>query len=177
MSSTYSLLIQAVEGVSWKPGLFHHKEPNLCLVIFKEGAEVHRTPTKRGLAPQWEALLRILLTPGVSASSSDSSAISLRLFHDSSLPGADSCLGVIDISIGALLEMCTPGDSGKFAKLQLKGVEGASKGKPAGTLSVRLTQQVDTAASALEQAQRDIGKLKLGPASSVIMQTAGMITT
>ncbi|KAJ7107835.1 hypothetical protein C8R44DRAFT_986937 [Mycena epipterygia] len=169
MSSTYSLLIQSVEGVSWKPGLFHHKEPNLCVVIFQGDVEVQRTPTKRGLAPQWENLSKI-------SSKSDSAAISLRLLNDSLFPGGDSCLGVVDISIVALLEMCTSGDNGKFAKLQLKGVDGASRDKPAGTLSVRLMREVDTAVSALEQAQRDVAKIKLGPASSAIMKTAGMFT-
>jgi hypothetical protein len=85
--------------------------------------------------------------------------------------------------------MCTSGDkcecqphsldlltlSGTVAKLELKGVEGVAKGKPAGTLSVCLTREVDPAASALEQAQRDVAKIKLGPASTFIMKTAGMI--
>ncbi|KAJ7687664.1 hypothetical protein B0H14DRAFT_894940 [Mycena olivaceomarginata] len=169
MSLTYSLLIQSIEGVLWNPGLFHHKEPNLCVVISRKVSRCI------GLQQNEDLRLNGKLSRG-SGLNSDSSAISLRLFHDSSLPGADSCLGVIDISIGALLEMCIPGDNGKFAKLQLRGVHGTSKGKPAGTLSVRLTQHIDTAASALEQAQRDVKKLKLGPATSVIMQTAGIIT-
>ncbi|KAJ7920231.1 hypothetical protein B0H13DRAFT_1867865 [Mycena leptocephala] len=119
MSSTYSLLIQSVEGVLWKPGLFHHKEPNLCVVICQRDVEVHRTRTKRGLAAQWENLSTF-------SADSDSSAISFQLFHESSLPGGGSCLGVVDISVVALLGMCTSGD--KFAKLELKGVEGVAKG-------------------------------------------------
>ncbi|KAJ7906456.1 hypothetical protein B0H13DRAFT_1880610 [Mycena leptocephala] len=120
MSSTYSLLIQSVEGVWWKPGLFHHKEPNLCVVICQGDVEVHRTRTKRGLAAQWENLSTI-------STDSDSSAISLQLFHESSLLGGGSCLGVVDISIVALLGMCTSGDNGKFERCRREGERQAGR--------------------------------------------------
>lgn len=101
------------------------------------------------------------------------------------------CLGIVDSSIAALLEKCISGDDGKceyvgqlilcyplpwvVARLQLKGVDGALKAKPAGTLYLRLMLEADAGASALEQAQRRVGKIKFGPASSTIMKTAGMI--
>ncbi|KAJ7459975.1 hypothetical protein B0H11DRAFT_2242209 [Mycena galericulata] len=169
MFCTYLLLVHSVEGISWKPGLRHRKNPNLCVAIYKDGIKVHRTPTKRVLAPKWEHLATI-------SSDSESSTISLQLIHDSSLRGGNICLGVIDTDIATLLEQCSPDNDTKFAKLELKGIDHASKGKSAGILSVRLIRKAEAAATeAVKQAQSDIEKIKPGKIASAVVKT-GMIT-
>ncbi|KAJ7098937.1 WD40-repeat-containing domain protein [Mycena epipterygia] len=170
MASTYSLTVQTVEGVSWRPVLFR-KKPNLYVVICREDLELERTRTiKRELSPKWNH---------TSKSSFDESAvIRLRLLHHSSLPGVtDACIGVVDITIATLIKLGSDNaDTKAPAKLELMGVTGVSKGKPVGTLCVRLMKDVEAAATALEQAQTDVAELGLGATSSAIMTTTGGVT-
>ncbi|KAJ7823385.1 hypothetical protein B0H13DRAFT_2376076 [Mycena leptocephala] len=49
----------------------------------------------------------------------------------------DPCLGTLDIQSDALLNLCTA-ETDRIASLQLVAVEGTSKGKPSGTLSVQV---------------------------------------
>lgn len=53
----------------------------------------------------------------VSSSDSESARISLRLFHDSALPGANVCLGVVDTNIAAMLKLCSSDDNTQCEKL------------------------------------------------------------
>ncbi|KAJ7665616.1 hypothetical protein B0H17DRAFT_289558 [Mycena rosella] len=94
-----SLPVQTVSGISWRPGPTHGKTPNLYVAIYLDGLEFQRTHTvKRELAPRWDYLSKL---------SNRTSKISLRLFHDSSLPFArDKCLGTVDTDIAGLVELC-----------------------------------------------------------------------
>ncbi|KAJ7144036.1 hypothetical protein C8R44DRAFT_725026 [Mycena epipterygia] len=170
MASTYSLLVQTVDGISWKPAPPHRKTPRLYVAIQQAGVGVQRTKTIKGeLSPQWDHPLKI-------SSDSPSSTISLKLFHDSVLPFMrDTCLGAVDTSIDALLALSvgTDGDP-KVTKLKLKSVVQSSKGTPAGTISVRLLRDNAAAELAIEQAQKDVANLGLGSTVSVMMSAAGI---
>ncbi|KAJ7920990.1 hypothetical protein B0H13DRAFT_2318896 [Mycena leptocephala] len=168
MSETYLLHVQSVNGISWKPGWSHHETPNLYAAILQDGIEVLRTKRKRELAPKWDYSLKMC-----SSSDSPSSVIALRLCHDSSRWGGDICVGVVHTDVAALLQQCASGSDGnaKSAKLELTGVDGKLKGKPAGTLSVRLMGDVEAAATVVEQAQRNVEQLGLS-ATSALMKTA-----
>ncbi|KAJ7138266.1 WD40-repeat-containing domain protein [Mycena epipterygia] len=151
MASTYSLTVQTVEGVSWRPVPFRSKKPNLYVAICRQDLEIERTRTiKRELAPKWNHTSKISLN--------ESAFIRLRVFNHSSLPGvADTCIGVVDIRIATLVELGSGNADTKVpVRLELVGVTGTSKGKPVGTLCVRLTRDVEAAATALEQAQMNV---------------------
>ncbi|KAJ7095575.1 WD40-repeat-containing domain protein [Mycena epipterygia] len=140
MSSSYSLLVQTVDGVLWKPNRLLGKTPNLYVVICRDGVEIQRTRTIKGeLAPKWNHLSKML-------SDSPSSTISLRLFHKSRM-GQDKCLGIADTDITQLLQLDGTDGNIKAVKLELTG--GPSKEIPAGTLSVCLMRDDEAAAVAL----------------------------
>ncbi|KAJ7083547.1 WD40 repeat-like protein [Mycena epipterygia] len=162
MPPTYSLLVHSADGISWKSSGLHRKTPNLYVAIYQDGVEVQRTPMKRDLAPKWEHVAQI----------ASESLISLRLCHHSSLSSKDASLGIVDIDIAALLERCRSDDP-NCVNLQLTGVDGESKGRPAGALSVHLQKNVDTGTTAIEQARRDVGKLAMGGKASAISKTSG----
>ncbi|KAJ7144094.1 WD40 repeat-like protein [Mycena epipterygia] len=145
MASTYSLLVKTVDGVSWKPAPPHHKTPRLYVAIHQAGVGVQRTSVIKGeLSPQWDHLSKI-------SSDSPFSTISLKLFHNSSLPFVrDTCLGAADTTIDALLKLCGTGDP-KVAKLELQDVARLSKGRPVGTIYVRLLSDDAAAEMAIEQ--------------------------
>ncbi|KAJ7107903.1 WD40-repeat-containing domain protein [Mycena epipterygia] len=166
MSQGYKLLVQSADGVEWKPSPLHHKRPNLYVVIYQDGAEVQRThKVKRDLAPKWEYLSKI-------SADVPSSTISLRLFHDSSLPFVgDECLGVVDTDISALLEHCGSDGAKKVVKLELKDIDG----KPVGSISVRLIRDVEAGALAIDMAQKDMEDIGLGAKSSVFMKGGGIV--
>ncbi|KAJ7861134.1 hypothetical protein B0H14DRAFT_2576276 [Mycena olivaceomarginata] len=171
MASTYSLLVQTVDGVSWKPAPLHRKTPRLYVAIHQAGVGVQRTNVIKGeLSPQWDHLSKI-------SSNSPTFTISLKLFHDSSLPFVrDTCLGAVDTTIDALLALCGTDGAPKVAKLELKSVTRFSEGRPAGTISVRLLPDDTAAEMAIEQAQKDVANLGLGATVSGIMSAAGIAT-
>ncbi|KAF8169598.1 hypothetical protein K438DRAFT_2024647 [Mycena galopus ATCC 62051] len=169
MSSTYKLLVQSAEGVLWKPGPLRQKRPNLCVAVYKDDLEVHRTRARRGLEPHWDDLSMI-------SADSSSSTISLRLWHDSALLGRDVCLGSVDLSFTELLEMCTINNNENVVSLPLKGIHEASNAKPTGTIFVCLTRKADVRSAVAEQAQRDAAKIKPEATSSVILKTGDIIT-
>ncbi|KAJ7093766.1 WD40-repeat-containing domain protein [Mycena epipterygia] len=160
----YSLLVQSVEGIAWKPGALNRKRPNLYVVIYQDGAEVQRTHTvKRQLTPKWEYLSKI-------SADTPSSTISLRLFHHSSLPFVeDECLGVVDTHIATLLELCECDDTTKAVKLELK-----SDGNPAGTISVRLMKDIEAAALAVETAPKNVANIG-GTKASAVVETGSIV--
>ncbi|KAJ7480975.1 hypothetical protein FB451DRAFT_1171549 [Mycena latifolia] len=181
MSSDYSLFVHTVDGIVWKPGKTHGKTPNLYVAIYRDGIEIQRTRTvKRELAPTWDHLSKI---------SSSSSVISLRLFHDSSVPFArDKCLGIVDIDVPTLKNLCvsnsdakgdyiplciTPPHSLIVVKLELKGVDGEFKGKPAGTVSVWLISDAEAAALAAQKAQKDVQNIGLPATISTPVAAGG----
>ncbi|KAJ7121447.1 WD40-repeat-containing domain protein [Mycena epipterygia] len=170
MSLGYKLLVQSVEGIEWKPGPLHRKRPNLYIAIYQDGAEVQRTHTiKRELAPEWEYLSKI-------EADLPSSTISLMLFHDSSVPLVeDECLGAVDTDIATLSDVCGSVGEEKVARLELKGVGGKLKGRPTGTISVRLIRDTEAAVLAVEKAQRDVENMALGAKTSAIMQAGGVV--
>ncbi|KAJ6559940.1 hypothetical protein B0H19DRAFT_1146120 [Mycena capillaripes] len=132
MSQGYSLLVQSLDGFSWKPGFLHQKEPNLYVGIDLDESRVRQTHTiNRDLVPKWN---------DVYALSSDqlSARLSLHVYHKSSRPLTDdSCLATVDISIRALQERCgTLGTSEQVVALEL--VKKDKRIKSAGTLAVRL---------------------------------------
>ncbi|KAF7342157.1 WD40 repeat-like protein [Mycena venus] len=79
------------------------------------------------------------------------------------------CLGVANTSIARLLQHCTTGTDGAGSSvyaLELLGVSQGSKGKPAGTITVRLMPDSEAAATTVEQSQRTLARLKVGETSS-----------
>ncbi|KAF8169568.1 hypothetical protein K438DRAFT_1855195, partial [Mycena galopus ATCC 62051] len=168
MSSTYELLVQSAEGILWKPGPLRQKRPNLCVAVYKNDLEVHRTQALRGLEPHWDDLSTI-------SADSSSSTISLRLWHDSALLGRDVCLGIVDISFTDLLEMCSINNNENVVPLQLNRIREASNAKPTGTISVRLTRKVDVRSAVVEQARKDAAKIKPEATSSAILKTGEIV--
>ncbi|KAJ7121462.1 WD40 repeat-like protein [Mycena epipterygia] len=170
MSLGYKLLLQSVDGIEWKPGPLHRKRPNLYIVIYQDGREVQRTHTiKRELAPKWDYLSKI-------SADLPSSTVSLRLFHDSSIPLADDeCLGVVDTDISTLSDLCGSAGEAKVVKLELKGVGGKLQGRPVGTVSVRLMRDKDAAVLAVEKIQQDVEDIGLGAKPSALMQAGGIL--
>ncbi|KAJ7209403.1 hypothetical protein C8J57DRAFT_1484281 [Mycena rebaudengoi] len=162
MSSTYSLLVKSVDGISWKPRAFQSETPKVYVEIH-QGGVVQRSPAIRGISPRWEHLSKV----------SSDSPISLRLLHDSAVPGGDVYMAVVDTSVAQLLDLC--GSDGNTASLPLKGVQRRSKGKPAGMIYVGLIKDVKAAAMALEKARTEVGKLALGSKSSTIILEDGII--
>ncbi|KAJ6542498.1 hypothetical protein DFH09DRAFT_990785, partial [Mycena vulgaris] len=167
MSTDYLLLVQTIDGIRWKPGPTHRKNPNLYVAIHCDGVEAQRTPTIKGtLAPNWNYLVKI-------SSDQPVSSISLRVFHDSSLPFVrDKCLGAVDIGINALQQLC---ENDSVAKLDLTGMAGRTKDKATGTLSVRLMSDTETAPLVLEKAQKEMERLALGPGASAAMKAGGVV--
>ncbi|KAJ7093773.1 hypothetical protein C8R44DRAFT_395363 [Mycena epipterygia] len=169
-TATYSLLVQSVEGIAWKPSTLNHKRPNLYVVIYQDGIEVQRTHTiKHDLEPKWEYMAKI-------PSDSLSSTITLRLFHDSQLPWVrDKCLGAVDTNIAALLKHCGSDGEAKVVELELNGVDGKLKGRPGGTVSVKLMRDIDVAARAVEKAPKDVANIGLGTNTSTFMRTGSIV--
>ncbi|KAJ7663435.1 hypothetical protein B0H17DRAFT_1211687 [Mycena rosella] len=153
MASSYSLLVQTIEGISWNPGPVTGKKPNLYVAIYRNG----------------DCLANISQDPV-------SSTLSLRIFHDSSFPLApDKCLGMIKTDIVALVKSFDSDGAAKM-KLELTGVHGESKGKPAGIISVCLMRDTEFAALALEKAQKDAKGIALGAKTSMAIKTGGIVT-
>ncbi|KAJ6565679.1 hypothetical protein B0H10DRAFT_1081013 [Mycena sp. CBHHK59/15] len=141
----------------------HRKPPNLYVAIYQDGVQVHRTRTiERELAPKWNDI-------SVLSSDSPSSVITLRLYRDTWVGlKRHTFLAELDIEMSALLKLCNSDGEGKVVNLELSGVDGTSKGKPAGTLSVRLSTitPVQAGPIAIDHIQRDIANVGLGPATS-----------
>ncbi|KAF7333346.1 WD40 repeat-like protein [Mycena venus] len=168
MSSMYSLHVHSANGITWNVCPLRRKTPNLYVVIRQEGTGVQRTRTvPRSLTPTWEHVSKLF----------SESAISLSLFHRSSFLGRKICLGVADTTVTALLELCSAEECATSVKLELAGVRGMLKGKPAGTLSVYLEKDVDanaTAITAIAQVQKDVSKLDPTKAFAVTTSAAGV---
>ncbi|KAJ7618708.1 hypothetical protein FB45DRAFT_1097407 [Roridomyces roridus] len=60
MSTTSSsLVVLSVSGISWKPGPLHGKKPNLYVALYRNGKELQRTRTvERNLEPKWEHIFK-----------------------------------------------------------------------------------------------------------------------
>ncbi|KAF8173365.1 hypothetical protein K438DRAFT_2023479 [Mycena galopus ATCC 62051] len=100
MSQTYSLHIQSANHIVYKPGIGHQKSPNLYVTISEASSHLDKTPVSlRSLEPKWD--FKSFLSP-----KSISSPLTLRLYHDSSVPGFDKVLGECRITIEDLLELC-----------------------------------------------------------------------
>ncbi|KAJ7235794.1 hypothetical protein C8J57DRAFT_1530491 [Mycena rebaudengoi] len=134
MSPGYLFHVKRASEVQWKPGHLHGEKPNLYLKIYQDSQQVHRIPTvKRSIEPAWDG--------DVFTVSSDNTAvvISMKLFHDATLSMfGDRCLSTLDIQLNSLLNLCSADGGSKDASLQLVGVEGMLKGKPAGILLVSI---------------------------------------
>ncbi|KAF7340415.1 WD40 repeat-like protein [Mycena venus] len=126
--SVYSFSVKSAHGIEWNPGRLHRNQPNLYVKIYIDGKQIGRTRTvKRGMTPRWDGNVLI-------SSVKPTAAISLKLFHDSSML-SDTCLGSVTIQLGDLVTLCTANANSQVADLQLTGVEGPSKNKPSGHLS------------------------------------------
>ncbi|KAJ7882122.1 hypothetical protein B0H13DRAFT_2278405 [Mycena leptocephala] len=101
MSPSYTFFIERAHGIQWNPGPLHSKTPNLYVVIYQDRRQIHRTRTmKRTIAPQWDERLTI--------SEKTTAEISLKLFHDTSVPvRGDLCLGALTLQLDALLNLCS----------------------------------------------------------------------
>ncbi|KAJ7366048.1 WD40-repeat-containing domain protein, partial [Mycena albidolilacea] len=139
-----NILVQSAHGIQW-----NGKKPSLYVKISLDGKEIGRTRAiKRTIDPAWDHDFKI-------SSEKPSAMIVMTVLHDSLLK--DSSLGSVNIKLGDLLSLCSAVDSksqGEFARpmiavprlilvclaadLELVGVEGKSKGKSAGMLSVRM---------------------------------------
>ncbi|KAJ7327462.1 WD40 repeat-like protein [Mycena albidolilacea] len=164
MSSSYSLLVRTVDEIPWRrSGATQTKNPSLYVAINLDGIEVQRTQTvKWELSPKWD---HMVLIPDAAA------VLSLRLFHNSSLAFTrDKCLGTVDTDIATLRKLCGSDGDGdaKVVNLELTGVEGAVKGRPAGTISVGLMRSTQAASLAVDQAQK---------AAENVATTPGLMTT
>ncbi|KAJ7840984.1 hypothetical protein B0H13DRAFT_2365945 [Mycena leptocephala] len=74
----------------------------------------------------------------------------------------DPCLGTLDIQSDALLNLCTA-ETDRIASLQLVAVEGTSKGKPSGTLSVQVHNVTPAhVGRAIDEARNDAEVCQLG---------------
>ncbi|KAJ7884531.1 hypothetical protein B0H13DRAFT_2277988 [Mycena leptocephala] len=102
MSPSCTFFIERAHGFQWNPGPLHSKTPNPYVVIYQDGRQIHRTRTmKRTIAPQWDEPLNISLEK-------PAAEISLKLFHDTSVPvRGDLCLGALTLQLDALLNLCS----------------------------------------------------------------------
>ncbi|KAF7332730.1 WD40 repeat protein [Mycena kentingensis (nom. inval.)] len=127
-SPAYSLFIESADRVSWNPGLYHRKRPNLLVKIDQGGGRVVQTPTKkRELAPKWDFAAAL--------TENSSNTIALRLYHDSTFPGrAPAFLGECKTSVHQLMEK-----AGEQVELDIK-----AKNRLSARLSVRLSQSTPT---------------------------------
>ncbi|KAJ7480978.1 hypothetical protein FB451DRAFT_155281 [Mycena latifolia] len=169
MSSIYSLFVQTVDGITWKPGSTHGKKPNLYVAIHQDSAKVQRTRTvNRELAPTWDHTAKI---------SDSSTAISLRIYHDSSIPFApDKCLGTVDTDLSTLVKLCSSDGDAHAVRLELKGVDGKLKGRPVGTISVRLARGDEAVADqVVEPTKKDAERIGLPATTSTVMKTGGRV--
>ncbi|KAJ7480974.1 hypothetical protein FB451DRAFT_1556404 [Mycena latifolia] len=169
MSSIYSLFVQTVDGITWKPGSTHGKKPNLYVAIHQDSAKVQRTRTvNRELAPTWDHTAKI---------SESSTAISLRLYHDSSTPFApNKCLGTVNTDLSTLVKLCSSDGDAQVVKLELKGVDGKLKGRPVGTISVRLKRGDEAVADqVVEPTKKDIERIGLPVTASTTMKNSGIV--
>ncbi|KAJ7246869.1 WD40-repeat-containing domain protein [Mycena haematopus] len=145
-------LVKSAHSIEWNPGPFHGQKPNLYVKIHLDGEQIGRTRTaKRTIAPVWNEPFPIL-------SENLAAEISLKLFHDTSVPmREDPCVGSVDIQINSLVNLSSTvaGEISQFiarvghafclaASLQLVAVEGPSKGKPSGSLLVHM--RIETSA-------------------------------
>ncbi|KAJ7353300.1 hypothetical protein DFH08DRAFT_856466 [Mycena albidolilacea] len=169
----YSLLIQSIDGFSWKPSFVLQKEPNLYVAIELDGTRTHQTHTiNRAAVPKWNDVFT--LSPDRL-----SSRLSLHLYHKTSVPfnlKNDSCLATVDIDIGTLSERCgTLGTSEKTTTLEL--IKKDTKVKSAGTLSVRLAAISIVQAGRLEivGAQTDIESIGFSSGAGRVMEAADTI--
>ncbi|KAJ7127619.1 WD40-repeat-containing domain protein [Mycena epipterygia] len=153
-------------GITWKPSTLNPR-PNLYVVIYRDGSEVQRTHTiKHDLSPKWEYTATIPSDP-------PSSIISLRLFHDSLV--RDKCLGAVDTNIAELLKHCGSDGEAKVVELELKGVDGKLKGRPGGTVSVKLMRDIEAAALAVKTTPKNMADIGLGTKASAVMETGGIV--
>ncbi|KAJ7852745.1 hypothetical protein B0H13DRAFT_2206819, partial [Mycena leptocephala] len=114
---------------------------------------------KRTITPQWDERLTI--------SEKTTAEISLKLFHDTSVPvRGDLCLGALTLQLDALLNLCSADPNSRVASLQLVAIEGMSKGKPSGTLMLRMEDVTPALAkSAIDDAQKAVAASKLASAN------------
>ncbi|KAJ7431599.1 hypothetical protein FB451DRAFT_1486595 [Mycena latifolia] len=169
MSSDHSLFVQTVDGILWKSGSTHGKTPNLYMAIYRDGVEIQRTRTvKRDLAPTWDHLSKISDSP---------STISLRLYHDSSIPLVpDKCLGIVDTNLFTLVNLCCSNGDAQTVKLELKGLDRELKGRPVGTISVRLTRGDEAVADqVVEPTKKNAERMGLPATTSAVMETVGNV--
>ncbi|KAJ7911281.1 hypothetical protein B0H13DRAFT_581112 [Mycena leptocephala] len=155
--SLYTLSVQSADGIQWNPGNLHAQKPNLYVKIFLDRVQIGRTRTmKRTIAPHWNDQTTIL-------SGKPTAVVSFKLFHDTSVPmRKDPCLGTLDIQSDALLNLCTA-ETDRIASLQLVAVEGTSKGKPSGTLSVQVHNVTPALVGrAIDEARNDAEVCQLG---------------
>ncbi|KAJ6549445.1 hypothetical protein DFH09DRAFT_1086960 [Mycena vulgaris] len=162
MSTDYLLLVQTIDGIRWKPGPTHRKNPNLYIAIHCDGVEAGRTQAIRKLEPKWGHSLEISASPSV--------LVSLRLFHHSTVfLVQDKFLAAVDIDIAKLRKLCDSDGDSRVVPLELIGVKGELAGKPAGTISVRLTEKLRPAHFAIEQAQKKTETAGLGRTHSALL--------
>ncbi|KAJ7455882.1 WD40 repeat-like protein [Mycena latifolia] len=170
---SYAVLIQSASGVEWNPGRLHGEAPNLYVEIHLDGVRVHRTRTvRRDRSPTWNDLSTL-------STDNHTSLISVKLFHDTTLAVLqDHCLGQFDIQIDALLKLCIANEESKVVPLELTAVEGRSKEKTTGIISLHLgTLTTGDAVRAIDEARKDVAATSEPSALSVIPQTVNLSTT
>ncbi|KAJ6532351.1 WD40-repeat-containing domain protein [Mycena capillaripes] len=156
MSTSYVFSIQKAEGIQWSPGHLHAQRPNPYVKIYRDGVQIHRTPTvKRSVAPQFDEFF-------VLSSEKATAVLSLKLFHDASVL-RDPCIGAVTMQLDALWTLCNAEATPKVAVLQLLAVDEASKEKPAGRLIVRLERMTPAhAQDAVDEVQTAVAARGLG---------------
>ncbi|KAF7354164.1 WD40 repeat-like protein [Mycena venus] len=158
MSVVYSLSVQSADGIQWNPGPLRGQNPKLYVKIYLDGKQIGRTRTaKRTRVPQWDDEITI-------SSEKATAVLSLKLHHDTSVViRKDPCIGVLDIQLDTLSNLCSAATSSKVINLQLVAAEGPSQGKPSATLSVHMKNlTLVQAKSAIDAAKNDIEARALG---------------
>ncbi|KAJ7803993.1 hypothetical protein B0H14DRAFT_2612872 [Mycena olivaceomarginata] len=138
MSHTYSLCS-------------HQKSPNLYVTIDQADSCPAKTPIcPRSLKPEWNNF-EALLSP-----ESTTAPLTLRLRHDSSIPGLDKVLGECHITIEDLVGLCVSSEAHMgVAELDLK-----KKQNPVGKLKIFL-RPIEPE-NLLQDMQKDVEKLAPG---------------
>ncbi|KAJ7142344.1 hypothetical protein C8R44DRAFT_692221, partial [Mycena epipterygia] len=167
MSSSYSLLVQSADGISWNPGPLHRKKSKFYVRIYQDGVKIHRTPTVKGEPSlKWDDISIISTDP-------PSSTISLRLFRHSWL--GDTCIGVAETTAVALAELCGSDGDAKVVALELMAVKGTLTGRPVGHLLVKLMKDREAAPFVVNKAQRDVENVKPGTESSAFVEAGDVV--
>ncbi|KAF8207930.1 hypothetical protein K438DRAFT_1814655 [Mycena galopus ATCC 62051] len=171
-AQSYSLLVESVTGIHWKPGplTLHRDTPNLYVAIDVDDIRAHRTHAKRDFVAKWNDVSTLL-------ADHQSSVILLRVFHDNSLGRKDICLAKAEIEISALLGMCASKEDQKGVAVKLNHVDEAED-MPSPTLVVHLEtiRHVQAGAIAIANSEDDIANLGPAVTGSCVAKVVDRVT-